>query len=67
MRGEAYIVFVGNSDEKDLLGDAGIDVRIILKWIFMKWNLGEWTGKRLLMIGTVRGHLFFAAMNIRAP
>jgi len=34
-RGEAYLVLVGNSDEKDHLGDAGIDVRLIFKRVFM--------------------------------
>jgi hypothetical protein len=29
---------------RDHLGDPGIDVRIILKWIFRKWDAGVWTG-----------------------
>jgi len=57
VRGEAYIGLVENSDEKDHFGDAGLAVRIILKWIFRKWNVRVWTGKSVLMIGTVRGHM----------
>jgi len=41
--------------EKDNLGDAGIDGGIILRWIFRMWNVGIWTGKRLLMAGTLAG------------
>jgi hypothetical protein len=26
------------------LGDPGVDGRIILSWIFMKWDVGLWTG-----------------------
>ena len=25
-------------------GDPGVDGRIVLKWILMKWDVGEWTG-----------------------
>jgi len=35
-----YRVLGGNSDGKRNLEDAGIDGRIVLRWIFMKWNLG---------------------------
>jgi hypothetical protein len=38
------------------LGDAGVDGRIILKWIYRKWD-GTWTGLIWLRIGTGRGHL----------
>jgi hypothetical protein len=35
------------------LEDAGIDERIILKWIFRKW-VGAWTGLIWLRIGTFK-------------
>jgi hypothetical protein len=34
----------GNLKERYHLGDPGIDGRIILRWIFMKWDVGIWTG-----------------------
>jgi len=30
----------GNLRERDNLGDPGIDERIILRWIFRKWDVG---------------------------
>jgi len=33
------------------LGDPGVDVRIIIRWIFMKWNVELWTGSIWLRIG----------------
>jgi hypothetical protein len=40
----AYRVLVGRPYVKDHLEGLGMDVRIILKWIFKKWNEKAWTG-----------------------
>ena len=37
--------------------DPGVDGRIILKLIFMKWDVGMWTGLSWPRIGTDGGHL----------
>jgi hypothetical protein len=42
---------------KDLLGEPGVDGRIILRWIFRKWNVGLCTVSSWLRIGTGEGHL----------
>ena len=34
------------------MGDPGVDGRIVLRWIFRKWDVGVW-----LRIGTGGGHL----------
>jgi hypothetical protein len=34
----------GNLREGDHRGDPGVDGRIILGWIFGKWDVGVWTG-----------------------
>ena len=46
----------GNLRERDHLGDPGVDGRIILRWIFMKWDVVTWTGSSWLRIGTGGGH-----------
>jgi hypothetical protein len=53
------LVFIwwGNLREKGHLVDPGIYGRIILSWIFRKWNVGVWTGLIWLRIGTVEGHM----------
>jgi len=52
-RREAYTGFWwGNLRERDHLGDRGVDGRIILRWIFRKWDLKAWTGLIWLRIGT---------------
>jgi hypothetical protein len=43
--------------ERDHLEDPGADRRIILRWIFRKWDLGLWTGSIWLRIGRGGGHL----------
>jgi hypothetical protein len=39
------------------LEDPGIDERIILRRLFRKWDVREWTGSIWLRIGTGSGHL----------
>ena len=34
------VVWWGNLRERDHLEDPGIDGRIILRWIFRKWDVG---------------------------
>jgi len=52
-----YRVLVGTSDGKDQLEDPGVDGRIILRWIFRKWDVGVLTGSSWLRIGSGGGHL----------
>jgi hypothetical protein len=41
---EAYIgLWRGNLRERDHWGDPGVGGRIILGWIFRKWDVGVWT------------------------
>jgi hypothetical protein len=51
----AYRILVGRP-ECDYLGYPGVDRRIILKWIYKKWD-GAWTGLSWLRIGTGGGLL----------
>ena len=51
-----YRVLVGKPEGKRPLGETGVDGRIILEWIFRKWDVGVWTGSGWLRIGTGSGH-----------
>ena len=58
VRGEAHTRFWWeNLKERDHLGDQGVDGRIILSWIFRKWDVGEWAGSTWIRIGAGGGHL----------
>jgi len=49
------------------LEDPGVDGRIILRWIFRKWDVGAWTGSFWFRIGTDGGGLVNAVMNLQVP
>ena len=42
----------GNLRKRDHLEGPGVDGRIILRWIFRKWDVWVWTGSSWLRIGT---------------
>jgi hypothetical protein len=50
-------VWWGNVRERDHLGNADIDERIILRWIFSKWNVVSLTESNWFRIATGDGHL----------
>jgi hypothetical protein len=52
-----YMVFVGNLRERDHWGNPYLVGRIILRWIFRKWNVGVWTGLSWLRLETGGRHL----------
>jgi hypothetical protein len=49
---------VGNSEGIRPLRNPDVDGRIILRWIFRKWDVGAWTGSKWLRIRTGGGHLW---------
>jgi hypothetical protein len=42
----------GNQREREHLRDPGLDGKIVLSWIFRKWDVGVWTGSNWLRTGT---------------
>ena len=57
-RGEVHKEFwCGNLRERDHLGDPAVDGRIIVRWIFRKWDVEAWTGSIWSRIGTDGGYL----------
>jgi hypothetical protein len=47
-----FRVLWGKLRERNHLEDPDVDGRIILRWIFRKWDVGAWTGSSWLGIGT---------------
>jgi hypothetical protein len=48
---------MGKPEGKNHLEEPGVDEKIILKWIFRKWDVRAWTGSIWLRIRTGGGHL----------
>jgi hypothetical protein len=47
----------GNLRERVHWGDADVDGKMILRWIFRKWDVGVWTGSSWLRVVIGSGHL----------
>jgi len=57
-RAEVYTGFWwGNLRARDHLGAPSTDGRIILRWIYRKWDVVVWTGSCWVRIGTGGRHL----------
>jgi len=65
-RGEDYTGFCwGNLRERDHLGDPGVVGRVILRWIYRKWNVGVWTGPELSQNADRWWAFLIAVMNLQ--
>jgi hypothetical protein len=68
VRGEAYTGFWwGNLRERDRLEEPGVDGRIILGWIFRKWDVGAMDWIELAQHSDRCRALVNAVMNFRVP
>ena len=68
VRGEAYSGFCwGNLRERDHLEDPGVDGRIIICWIFRKWDVGGMDWFDLAQDKDKWRALVSAVMNLRIP
>jgi hypothetical protein len=51
------VIWWENLRERNHLVDPGAVGKIILRWMFKKWNVKVWIGSIWLRIGTGGGHL----------
>ena len=61
------MVLVGYLRERDHLEDPSLDRRIILRWIFRKWDVGSMDWIELAQDGDKWWALVIAVMNLRVP
>jgi hypothetical protein len=52
-----YRVLIRKPEGKRPMGRPRLDGKIILRWIFRKWDVGLWTGFSWFRIETGGGHL----------
>jgi len=57
----------GNRRERDQLGDPDVDGRIILGWVFRKWDVGSMDWIELAEDRDTWRALVNAVMNLRVP
>jgi len=57
----------GNLAERYYWGHPDVDGRIILRWIFSKWDVGVWTGLSWIRDRDRWRALVNAVMNVRVP
>ena len=68
VRGEPYREFWwGNLSEGGLLGDPGVGGRIILRWIFRKWDVGGVDWIRMTQDRDSWRALVTAIVSLRVP
>jgi len=64
---DVYRVLVGKPKGKSHLGDPDVDGRIILRWIFRKWDVGGMDWIELAQDRDRWRALVTAVMNLQVP